>query len=70
MGLGCFADYRLGCSNKVLCGSSLARCRRIAVAPNNGEQQVTDDALTAYFVTGLVLMPVMEMEATGKFNIE
>ncbi len=57
-------------SNKVRCGSSLARCRRIAVAPNNGEQQVTDDALTAYFVTGLSFMPVMQIVAIGKFNFE
>jgi hypothetical protein len=57
-------------SNKVRCESSLARCRRIAVAPNNGEQHVTDDALTAYFVTGLAFMPVMQIVAIGKFNFE
>ena len=56
--------------NKVRCGSSLARCRRIAVAPTYGEQQVTNDALTAYVVTGLMSTPVMAVAATGVFYFE
>ena len=57
-------------TNKVRCGSSLARCRRIAVAPTYAEQQATDEALTAYFATGLMIMSGMAVVATGVFHFE
>ena len=56
--------------NKVRCGSSLARCRRIAVAPTYGEQQGTNEALTAYLVTGLIITSGMAVVATGEFYFE
>ena len=70
-GLGCFADYRLSlATNKVRCGSSLARCRRIAVAPTYGEQQATVEALSAYLVTGLITTTGMAVVATVEFYSE
>ena len=70
-GFGLLRRLPLGfVSSKVRCRSSLARCRRIAVAPTYGEQQVTNEALTAYIVTGLMSTPVMAVAATGEFYFE
>ena len=66
---GCSADYRLF-PYKVLCGSSLDRCRRFAVAPFFGEQSEFVGASTTYFGTGLIFEGTVQMLRTGSYNHE
>ena len=56
--------------NKAWCGSSLARCRRIAVAPKYIEQCAVVGPLTTYGVTGVISMSLVRMVLTGFFNHE
>ena len=68
--LGCFADYRRGYTNKVRCGSSLARCCRFAVAPTYLMQSVTAGAFSNYGVTGLNLEGVVLAYTLDLYNFE
>ncbi len=56
--------------NKAWCGSSLARCRRIAVAPKYIEQFAVVGPLTTYGVTGVISMSLVRTVLTGFFNHE
>ena len=67
--LGCFADYRCY-TNKVLCGSSLARCCRLAVAPTYLMQSAIAEALPIYGVTGLNFEGVVQTFFSGVLNFE
>ncbi len=66
---GCFADYRCY-TNKVPCGSSLARCCRFAVAPTYPTQSTIAEALPIYGVTGLNFEGVVQTFFLGLFNYE
>ena len=68
--LGCFADYRRGYTNKVRCGSSLARCCRLAVAPMYFVQSVSAGAISNYCVTGLNLQGVVQAFSLGLYYFE
>ena len=68
--LGCFADYRRGYTNKVRCGSSLARCSRFAVAPMYFVQSMSAGATSNYCVTGLNLQGVVQAVSLGLYHFE
>ena len=70
LGLGCFADYRRGYTNKVRCGSSLARCCRLAVAPMYLMQSAIAEALPIYGVTGLNFEGVVPAYTLDLYNFE
>ena len=57
-------------TNKVLCGSSLARCCRLAVAPKYLMQSAIAEALPIYGVTGLNFEGVVQTFSSGVFNFE
>ena len=57
-------------TNKVPCGSSLARCCRLAVAPTFLMQSVIDGAFSNYGVTGLNLEGVTRAFFLGLYNFE
>ena len=58
------------CSNKVLCGSSLARCCRFAVAPTFLMMSEAAGAFSNYMVTGLNLEGVVQAFSFGLYNFE
>ena len=57
-------------TNKVPCGSSLARCCRLAVAPMYLMQSAIAEALPIYGVTGLNYEGVVQTFFLGLFNYE
>ncbi len=58
------------CSNKVRCGSSLARCCRFAVAPTFFTMSEVAGAFSNYGVAGLNFEGVVQAYAMGLYNLE